>query len=213
LNRSLRGSESKDEDMADYVRAATLLAEKFQCAVIVIHHCGHNEQRPRGHSSLLGAVDALIEIKKDERGLVHSEVEEMRDGPTGQTTVSRLEVVDVIHDVNGESITSCVIVEADVAPKQQRKTASKPPSPKAVKFHAALLDAMVSHGTPRPQSAGRISVTKEQWIIEAERLGLVDRSLKSDSCRSEMSRAQRNLITADWIACNGDFVWNTREEK
>jgi RecA-family ATPase len=68
LNRSLKGSESKDDDMAAYVRAATLLAETFQCVVIIIHHCGHTEARPRGHSSLLGAVDALIEINKDAGG-------------------------------------------------------------------------------------------------------------------------------------------------
>ena len=39
LNRSLAGSESSDEDMSAYVRAADALRERFQCAVIVVHHC------------------------------------------------------------------------------------------------------------------------------------------------------------------------------
>jgi RecA-family ATPase len=37
LNRSLKGSESKDEDMTAYIRAAVTLAEKFQCAVLIVH--------------------------------------------------------------------------------------------------------------------------------------------------------------------------------
>jgi RecA-family ATPase len=40
LNRSLRGSESSDEDMTAYIRAADSLREAFDCAVIIVHHCG-----------------------------------------------------------------------------------------------------------------------------------------------------------------------------
>ena len=86
LNRSLNGSESKDEDMARYIGAAIALADKFQCCVIIIHHCGHNEERPRGHSSLLGSADALIEVKKNDTDRVCATVEEMRDGPNRAQT-------------------------------------------------------------------------------------------------------------------------------
>jgi hypothetical protein len=223
LNRSLRGSESRDEDMAAYVRAATMLAEKFQCAVIIIHHCGHNEERPRGHSSLLGAVDALIEIKKDESGLVRSEVEEMRDGPTGQTTVSRLEVVDVIHDINGELITSCVIVEdTAAAPEQQRKGGSKPPSPMAQKFYDALANAAADLSKVRPGSFGKPSITTDEWRRRLQRDGLLPPLPSADDDKATctkvrnqrnalVSKYQRELILADWICCNNDVVWSIRE--
>jgi len=59
LNRSLRGSESKDEDVSRYIAAALALADKFQCCVLIIHHCGHKQDRPCGLSSLLGNADAL----------------------------------------------------------------------------------------------------------------------------------------------------------
>lgn len=210
LNRSLRGSENSDEDMADYVRAATLLAEQFQCAVILIHHCGHNEARPRGHSSLLGAVDALIEIKKDDLGSVRSEVEELRDGPTGQTTVSRLEVVDVIHDENGTMITSCVIVEnnAEQGARKNGAPCKKPkPSPLGEKFYNALNDALcTSAAKPRNQSAGRPSVTEDEWHRELVRLGLVDDN-KSNRTRAKISKYRSELIAANRIAFNGGIVW------
>ena len=35
LNRSLRGSESRDEDMGDYLRAADVIREAFSCTVII----------------------------------------------------------------------------------------------------------------------------------------------------------------------------------
>ena len=40
LNRSLAGSESSDEDMAAYIKAADTIREAFDCALVIIHHCG-----------------------------------------------------------------------------------------------------------------------------------------------------------------------------
>ena len=45
--------------MGAYRDAADRLREEFRCAVIIIHHCGIDATRPRGHSSLTGAVDEL----------------------------------------------------------------------------------------------------------------------------------------------------------
>ncbi len=52
LNRSLAGSESDDKDMAAYIRAADAIRAAFGCVVIVVHHCGIDATRPRGHTSL-----------------------------------------------------------------------------------------------------------------------------------------------------------------
>ena len=64
LNRSLNGSESSDEDMSAYVRAADAIRETFDCAVLIVHHCGI-KLRPRGHTSLTGAADAQLAVKRD----------------------------------------------------------------------------------------------------------------------------------------------------
>ena len=60
LNRSLAGSESDDKDMAAYIRAADAIRNAFGCVVIVVHQCGVDATRPRGHTSLAGAVDAQL---------------------------------------------------------------------------------------------------------------------------------------------------------
>jgi hypothetical protein len=113
LNRSIVGSESKDEDMGAYVKAADLIRENFNCTVIIIHHCGINGERPRGHTSLTGAVDAQIAVKRDADDRIIATVEFMKDGPEGDEIVSRLAVVEVGTDEDGESITSCTIEAAD----------------------------------------------------------------------------------------------------
>jgi len=48
LNRSTHGSENKDEDMGAYIAAADRLRDEFHCAVVIIHHCGTNGERPQG---------------------------------------------------------------------------------------------------------------------------------------------------------------------
>ena len=113
LNRSLVGSESKDEDMAAYVRAAEAIREAFGCVVVIVHHCGHNAERPRGHSSLLGAADVLIAVKRDASNNIDAVVEASKDGTLGLEIVSRLVVVDLGLDDDGDDITSCVIEPVD----------------------------------------------------------------------------------------------------
>jgi RecA-family ATPase len=81
LNRTIAGSESDDRDMGDYVKACDQLRVAFGCLVLLIHHCGIDTTRPRGHTSLFGAVDALIAIRRGADGIIHMEVEAMKDGP------------------------------------------------------------------------------------------------------------------------------------
>jgi hypothetical protein len=110
LNRSLVGSESNDEDMAAYIRAAGAIIDAFDCAVIVVHHCGHNGDRPRGHSSLLGAEDAELMVKRqgDDKTIV-AEVTRMKDGPEGEKIAFTLRSVIVGKDSRGNDLTSCVV--------------------------------------------------------------------------------------------------------
>jgi hypothetical protein len=116
LNRSLAGSESKDEDMGAYVKAADAIREAFDCAVVVIHHCGVDENRPRGHTSLGGAVDAQLAVKRDAVGNVVVEVEWMKDGDSeGDVIISKLERFELGTDEDGNEISSCVVVPSEAA--------------------------------------------------------------------------------------------------
>jgi hypothetical protein len=125
LNRSLRGSESSDEDMSAYVRAADSLRETFNCAVIIVHHCGVDGTRPRGHTSLTGAADAQLSVSRDAAGNIIVTLEYAKDGPSSDAVVSLLEVVEVGIDDDGDPITSCVVVPAETSDTAKNATRVK----------------------------------------------------------------------------------------
>ena len=112
LNKSLVGSENKDVDMGAYVRAAEAIRDRFGCVVIIVHHCGYDDTRPRGHSSLPGAVDAQLAVVRAEN-VITVTVEMMRDGPEDTQVVSAVEVIEVGQDQNGKTLTSLVVVPSD----------------------------------------------------------------------------------------------------
>ena len=109
LNRSLAGSESSDEDMAAYIRAADAIRDAFDCLVLIVHHCGHDGSRPRGHSSLMGALDVQIAVSRDATGNIIAELELSKDGEVGLQFASRLVQRDIGVDEDGDAIMSCVV--------------------------------------------------------------------------------------------------------
>ncbi len=168
LNRSLEGSESNDEDMSAYVRAGDAVREAFDCAVIIVHHCGIDGSRPRGHTSLTGAVDAQLAVKRDTLGNVVTKVEWMKDGPEGDTVVSRLEAVEVGIDQDGDPITSCVVVPVDgglAKPATVRRL-----SDRQRLALDALAECALRRGEPPPNSfglpAGLVAVGIAAWRDE-----------------------------------------------
>jgi RecA-family ATPase len=113
LNRSLNGSENSDEDMGAYIKATDAIRDAFNCSVMVVHHCGVNDSRPRGHTSLTGAADARLAVTRDAAKNILVDVEFMKDGEGSEQIVSALESVEVGKDDDEDIITSCIVVEAE----------------------------------------------------------------------------------------------------
>ena len=205
LNRSLIGSESKDEDMARWIDAADALREEFDCAVIIVHHCGWDDTRSRGHSSLIGAVAAEISVKRDADKNVVLTVEEMRDGEFGDIIASRLEVVEVGHDPDGDPITSCVIVPTVSWLKPQVKVSG------ATKTALDLLRrAVVDAGETPPASnhiPGQIRVVRlSLWRRYCDE-GIAGDRTCPDTKRKAFTRASQKLQSLGLIGVWGEYVW------
>src|SRR5262245_6271848 len=141
LNRSIDGSESKDTDMGAYVNAASAIRDAFGCAVVIVHHCGLDETRPRGHTSLPGAVDAQLAVTR-EGMCVTVTVEMMRDGPEDTVVTSKLESIDVGEDEAGKVLTSLVVVPSEAPVHMDRHKWSR----SLAVFHKALTDTLASAG-------------------------------------------------------------------
>jgi hypothetical protein len=207
LNRSLVGSESRDEDMSAYVHACDRLREAFKCAVIVVHHCGTNNQRPRGHTSLTGATDAQIEVKRDKAGNIVATVEFMKDGPEGDKIVSRLAVVDLGSDEDGEPISSCV-VESSEQPAQSDLT--KPLTGQA-RIAFRMLQNALANQDQRPldpvhfPTKGRV-VPLRLWRMYCRKGGLTAGD-SEETFKTAWKRVRQRLQNDGYIGVRDNLVW------
>jgi hypothetical protein len=208
LNRSLAGSESDDRDMAAYVKAADAIRDAFDCAVVIVHHCGHEGTRPRGHSSLMGAIDAQIAVKRDAAENIIATVELMKDGPQGEEFASRLEVVEIGLDDDGDKITSCVIVPAEGLATQKERPEKLPAA--AAKALKALHEVIDDAGTIPPHDSyippEIKTVTVEQWRDHTFRRG-ISGSGELKSKQQAFRRAFDQLSENHRIAVSEPYVW------
>jgi hypothetical protein len=206
LNRSIAGSESDDKDMGAYVKAADALREAFNCLVVIVHHCGVDATRPRGHTSLTGAVDAQLAVKRESSGTVTLTVEYMKDGPEGDVFASRLDQAEVGADPDGDAITSCVVV-----PIESRAAAAEPAKlSKAAKLALqALSETLLELGREPGSSphipAGVNVVTIAEWRERAYRMGISDAG--ADAKRKAFKRAYEDLLFAKRIGIWDEQAW------
>jgi len=157
LNRSFTGSESNDTDMTAYVGACDAIREAFHCATVVVHHSGLEAGRPRGHTSLLGAADGQIAIKKQGKDQVIAALEFMKDGPADVELVSRLEPVDLGEDDVGEPMSSCVITPTE-------EIGADRPELRLSRNQKAMLNIL--------RDAGDTGLTVDQWNARARQSGI-----------------------------------------
>ena len=210
LNRSLHGSENSDQDMSAYVRAADAVREAFQCAVIVIHHCGHSAERPRGHSALLGAADAVLAVRRDDEAKqVVVTVELLKDGEPGEVIASRLVGVEVGIDEDGEAIKTCVVEPGEFNAPCQPPKMVKLTNNERIALRA--LEYAIEETGKAPPASNRIPqgvhvVKEEQWNEYARKRGISD-SRETKVQNQAFKRAKEGLLAKQKAGCWDPWVW------
>jgi AAA domain len=204
LNRSIQGSESSDEDMTRYIHAADAIRAAFDCAVLIVHHCGIDGTRPRGHTSLTGAADAQLAVRRGANGVVVLKVEWMKDGDAeGNELAFRLEHVLVGKDEDGEDISSCIVVPVDEMPAPERKPTKL--SPKDELARRTLADLAADQGNPPPATWGLPNgiqvVPTETW-----RTTLLSRDIVEEDRRRFWDLKNR-LKVKNIVAERDQLIW------
>lgn len=137
LNAAAPGlDENSSRDMGLILEAAKKLQRLTEGLVVLVHHCGKDSNKGlRGHSSLLAALDAAVEVGRngDARYWRISKAKEAEDGTRRGF---RLKTVGLGYDEDGEPEISCV-VEPDNSPVQEEE---KPLTP-ALKYALESLKA------------------------------------------------------------------------
>lgn len=110
LNRAAPGAdENSSVDMGELISAMKQLQANLGGLILVIHHAGKDALRGlRGHSSLLAALDAVIEVTRQEQRREWS-ITKAKDGEDEEAHPFTLQVVELGEDAEGWPVTSCVV--------------------------------------------------------------------------------------------------------
>ena len=221
LNRSLAGSESSDEDMAAYILAADTIRDAFDCLVVIVHHCGHEGNRPRGHSSLMAALDVQIGVRRDAADNIVAELELAKDGEIGLQLVSRFNVVDIGVDQDGDAISSCVVeaIEAQASAPRGPSKGGRSDGVEAVKRamvegYGRLADAV----DPLPGFDGapvrKVPIHKLRDEVRSRgMLDTDDAGALTARGRAHFHRAKTDLIAAKLFIENDKLFWRLSPER
>lgn len=114
-------NENTSEDMGRVLANINLLHEACGAMNLVVHHAGKDLSKgSRGWSGLKAAADVQIEVLRHDDGAREIHIEKMKDGEDGLRWGFKLETVELGLDRDGDPITSCVAVPADL-PKAEEK--------------------------------------------------------------------------------------------
>ena len=152
LNRVSAGlDENSGVDMGIILDNCKKLQKLTSGLVCLVHHCGKNAANGlRGRSSLLGALDAAIEVSRRGNNRVWKVVKN-KDGQDGQAYKFTLNIRVVGKDAYGDDVTSCSVFASEEPAGQEVK-----PLTPAQRYGLESLEAAL-------QSEGKTAVHVDVW--------------------------------------------------
>ncbi len=196
-------NENASEDMGKLIHHCNVLARKTGAMVMLVHHSGKDSSKgARGHSSLLGAADVMLEVVSEGVKLDSPRcltVIKQKDGEGGGEFPFRLNGVDLgTVDEDGERETSCVVLHNNESPKL-----AKGPRGAKNKATMALFEALTEF-TGRTTRSEMLAAALKEWPNPR------DDGARQDTRKQVLKRAIEDLIedgfleeTAGWLTLAG----------
>lgn len=211
LNRAAPGAdENSGQDMGVLIAAATELQRLLGGLVMLVHHTGKEQGRgARGHSSLMAALDAAIEVTRD-GDRREWKIAKAKDGEDGQSHPFRLEPIEIGTDEDGDAVTSCIVVADNqpAAPRAPRLTGAT-----RIAWHAFLSTVEEAGEIPDratlEQMGGRALsrvVSEDAWRARAYAAGVSDGTDES-ARRKAFRRARTQLMDVGMVATWNGLYW------
>lgn len=211
LNQATPGiDENASKDMGAIISSTMRLQQMTGGLVLLVHHTGKDpRQGMRGHSSLLAALDAAIEVTHTRSGRTWR-MAKAKDGEAGQHFPFRLEKVKVMENEQGNDVVSCAVVMTDATnPRKDslsKGSLSKLPSGANQKLAKKILDDLLerssecgSGGAPEGRSC----------ILLDNAVSYVAQSVQSEDKRKKerAKKAILSLVDHGFYASANGWLW------
>lgn len=111
LSQTYAGEENSANEVAAYFRElGTRFRQLWGCAVLILHHTGHNStERPRGSSAMRANLDFMLGVFRDEKEMLATlTCAKQKDGETFEDVSFSVAVHELGTDEDGDRITSLV---------------------------------------------------------------------------------------------------------
>jgi hypothetical protein len=211
LSRVLSGGdENSPQDMGMFICNVSKLRHDTGAHIAIVHHGtkASNGSNPRGHSSLTGAADVLIEVLKLEDGSRTATVVFAKDDPDGMRWAFTLDTVELGNDGDGDPITTLIVSE-QAAPSAAGEKPPKLSSNQQIAL-AALEKALRASTTVAAVGEDykeRSVATERNW---RDRFYQDKPGETPDTKRMAFTRARDDLIAKGRVASQHDFLWIVR---
>lgn len=181
------------------------------CAVLIVHHSGHGEKsRARGSSSLYGAMDTELMLKKDGEDTVTLSVTKQKNHEPMRDVTLKFQNVDLEEiGEDGQPIKSRVVVKGDATGGKSR---GRQLSGAKLIAHRELENLLIVGEEP-PDALRRemgilcpkVVVKKHDWKRACIKAGISPKS--SEAARKAFNRMFNELNAAGIIKVWKDYVW------
>jgi len=207
LSRALcGGDENSSKDMGALVAATGRLQDATDAHVMWVHHSPlAADDRMRGHSVLLGAIDTAVHVLKRTDGVRSATVIKANDSDEGEMIAFTLESV-----TTGTNTTAPVVVPSE-------GEAARRPAPKPIKLPnsaqialRALNELLADGGSEIAPASSYIPAGAKVVKIDTWRAHAYRRGISSGEPRAQQKAFERSfqrLVAAQKIGAWGEYVW------
>jgi hypothetical protein len=217
LSKTFGGGDENGADMAAYISNISRTFADYGCLRLIVHHqpWTSDTKRPRGHSSLLGAVDAAFHVSGDSSAPARELlVTKQKDGEDGQCILFNLRSVEIGTNSKGEPVTSCVVDPVDAADALPSKNGKRlTPHERVALIELDRITTISGFAPPGdiPEKAlnhfrtGKVANLSDWQAAALSALNEPDK--QPDSIRRSFQRVRTALQAAEIIGIHGDYVW------
>ncbi len=209
LNRAGPGADENDSRaMGELIGAMKALQAELGGLILAVHHSGKDAAKGlRGHSSLLAALDAVVEVSREGEGRTWR-LAKAKDGEDGKAHPFNLKVVPVSSkpDEDGVLASSCLVMPEERAADSVRR-AKIPAGGNQRIVWDALNDLFRLAPAPDTPPGGLPPGRACIRFIEAVEKTRGKLPVESDRQSERAKQAIAGLINRQLISLNDGYLW------